>query len=336
MSYENRGARVLLIGYGLTTGSALEALAGEFDVVGLVRDVDDDVTWAAAARRVPVLRVGGHRDIAGLVDSLRPDCTVVSSFNRILPEDLLERGAFVNVHYAPLPRYRGRANVNWAIINRESEAAVTVHSMVSGLDAGGVLAQEVVPIRPRDTVGSLYERLNDVQRRILPSAVRRRLRGEQGASQTEESATYGCTRVPDDGEIDWRAGTEEIDALVRALSEPYPGALTFLGLRRLWLLDAEPSPDPRVFTGRVPGRVVGYSREGGWTDVLTGDGTLRVHRLRYDESGDVAASAVLRSTSQTLGLRSGDLADLFSLLRGQAEGVGRASPEGSVSSPFHG
>jgi methionyl-tRNA formyltransferase len=336
MSSENRKARVLLIGYGPTTGSALEALADEFDVVGLVRDVDDDVTSAAAARQVPVLSVGGHPDIAGLVDSLRPDCTVVSSFNRILPEDLLERCAFVNVHYAPLPRYRGRANVNWAIINRENEAAVTVHSMVGGLDAGGVLAQEVVPVRPRDTVRSLYERLNDVQRRILPSAVRRRLRGEQGESQAEESATYGCTRVPDDGEIDWRAGTEEIDALVRALSEPYPGALTFLGLRRLWVLEAEPSPDPRVFVGRVPGRVVGYSRERGWADVLTGDGTLRVHRIRYDGSGDVPASTVLRSTSQTLGLRSGDLADLFSLLRGHGEGVGQTSSGRSMSTPAHG
>lgn len=313
MSAEPR-PRVLLVGFGPTTHSALEALLERFTVIGLVREAADEVSNAARRRGVPVLRHGTPGDLAELVDRLRPDCVVVSSYHRILPEPLLARCPFVNVHYAPLPRYRGRANVNWAILNDEPEAAVTVHTMVGGLDAGGVLAQRSVRIRPRETVGTLYDRLNGVQGEILPEAVARRLGGEEGEPQREDLATYGCTRVPDDGLIDWSRRTVDIDRLVRALSAPYPGAFTYLRLERLWVLDAQPSPDPRRYVGRVPGRVVASSPTAGWADVLTGDGLLRVHRVRLaDET--LPAAAMLRGTRQTLGVSTPELVDRIAELQ---------------------
>jgi methionyl-tRNA formyltransferase len=328
MSSEPAPPRVLLVGLGPTTQSALDGLLGRFEVVALVRDGEDDVTAAAAAAGVPVVSVTGTPELADLVTRLGPDCVVVSSYHRILPGSVLDMCPFLNVHYAPLPRYRGRANVNWAILNGEAEAAVTVHTMVAGLDAGGVLAQQSVPIGARDTVGDLYRRLNDVQRRILPEAVRRRLDGELGAPQDESEATYGCTRVPDDGEIDWSASTDTVDRLIRALAEPYPGAFTYLRLRRLWVLEAEPSPDQRTFVGRVPGRLVGSSATQGWADILTGDGVMRVRRIRYDGE-TVPAATVLRGSRQTLGLRSSDLVDRIAELEDDVRG--RSTPsDGAV------
>ncbi|MPZ93372.1 MAG: methionyl-tRNA formyltransferase [Propionibacteriales bacterium] len=307
MSSEVQRARVLLVGLGPTAGSALAALLERFEVVALVRDESDEVSALAAAAGVRVEHDTRIADLEDLMDRTHPDCVVVSSYHRILPRALLNRCPFVNVHYAPLPRYRGRANVNWAILNGEPEAAVTVHSMVPGLDAGGVLAQQSVPIADDDTVGTLYTRLNEVQRGILAGAVTRRLAGDEGDPQDEAHATYGCTRVPDDGEIDWRAGTVEIDRLVRALGAPYPGAFTFLGLRRLWVLQAEPAPAPRTYDGRIPGRVIANSADAGWADVLTGDGVLRLHRVHYDGGEPLPASAVVHGSRQTLGLRTRDL-----------------------------
>jgi methionyl-tRNA formyltransferase len=318
MSSSGTRPRILLIGFGPTTSTALDSLIGSFDVVALVRDADDDVTARARQADVRVEHLAEPAEIAGLVASLRPDCVVVSSYNRIISEEVLGHCPFVNVHYSPLPRYRGRANVNWAIINHETQAAVTVHSIVAGLDAGGVLAQRMVPIGPRDTVGGLYERLNDVQAEILPGAVSRRLGGDLGDPQDESEATYTCGRLPDDGEIDWSAPTRDVDALVRALGSPYPEAFTFLGLERLAVIEAEPSPDPKVFVGRVPGRVVGWSSSEGWSDVLTGDGILRLRRLRRD-GVELRAADVLRSSRQTLGLRTADLlAAIESLSAGRA------------------
>ena len=300
--------RVLLVGLGPTTESALAGLCARFDVVGLVRDTQDHVTDAARTLGVPVTPAAGLQDLTTLVDGLRPDCVVVSSYHRILPADLLERCPFVNVHYAPLPRYRGRANVNWAVINGDPEAAVTVHSMVPGLDAGGILAQQSVPIGERETIGQLYARLNEVQRTLLPEAVARRLGGDLGEPQDELQATYGCTRTPDDGCIDWTRSTRDIDRLVRGLSDPYPGAFTFLRLRRLWVVEAEPAPQPRSYVGRVPGRVVGSSATEGWADVLTGDGVLRLRKVRHD-ADVVPAATVLRGTRQTLGVHTTELVD---------------------------
>lgn len=317
--------RVLLVGFGPTTATALAALQNDFEVVGLVRDGDDEVTRLAARTGVPVTADGDPKSVAALVDRLDPDCVVVSSYDRILPRDLLARCPFVNVHYAPLPRYRGRANVNWAIINGEDTAAVTVHTMVPELDAGGVLGRRSVPIGPRDTVTDLYERLDQALGAVLPGAVARALAGDPGDAQDETGATYGCTRVPDDGLIDWAAGTVTVDRLVRALTAPYPGAFTFLGLDRLAVLEAEPSPSPRVYVGRVPGRVVGRSATEGWADVLTGDGTLRLHRVRQGDH-ELSAAAVLRSTRLTLGIRPTELVDriveLERRVRGNADETG--------------
>jgi methionyl-tRNA formyltransferase len=297
---------VLLVGLGPTTGHALESLMGSFDVVGLVRDVEDEVTQRALAAGIPVQVETSPRHVSELVAGLGPDCVVVSSYHRILPSGVLELCPFVNVHYSPLPAYRGRANVNWAIINRESLAAVTVHSISAGLDAGGVLAQERIPIGARDTVGSLYERLNVIQAEILPGAVSRRLGGDLGDPQQEDAATYCCTRVQEDGEIDWRASTEDVDALVRSLGPPYPHAFTYLGLDRVEVEEAGPSPEGRVYVGRVPGRVVSWSAQEGWCDVLTGDGVLRVSRVRVKGVPHDAA-AVWGSSHVTLGLRTADL-----------------------------
>jgi methionyl-tRNA formyltransferase len=306
-------ARVLLVGMGPTTESALESLLGRFEVIGLVRSAqpDDAALALAATAGVPVR---GDTTLAALTELIaadRPDCVVVSSYDRILPASLVATCPFVNVHYAPLPRYRGRATVNWAILNGEPETAITVHTLAPGLDAGGILHQEAVPIGPDDTVTDLYDRLNSRQRDVLAAAVARRISGDEGEPQDEAQATYACTRVPDDGEIEWWAPTVAIYRLVRALTPPFPGAFTWLGLSRLEIWGAAPVEDPPVYEGRVPGRVVRVSRgeglEDGWVDVLTGDGVLRLHEVRVEGTIPVPANQLIRSVKTTLGLRTADL-----------------------------
>ncbi len=144
----------------------------------------------------------------------------------------------------------------------------------------------------------------------------RHLDGYEGAPQDESGATYGCTRVPDDGQIDWAAPTEQIYALVRALAPPYPGAHTYLEGRRLGVVRAAPLQDAPHYVGRVPGRVVGRSLRTGHVDVLTADGVLRLHELA--EGGVVGpAAGFVESTRQTLGLRTVDLLARIELLEGR-------------------
>jgi len=300
--------RILLIGQGITTLTALQSLLERFDVVGMVRssDAGDAAIGLAGESGVSLF---ADTSIAGVTDAIKqldPDAVVVSSYDRILPADLVATRPFINVHYAPLPRYRGRATVNWAIINGDSHCAISIHTLVPDLDAGGVLFQQFVPIGPSVTVTDLYERLNAIQRDSLAGAVARRLQGDEGHPQDDGRATYACTRLPDDGEIDWSATTDAVDRLVRALTDPFPGAFTWLGLRRLVIRRAEPRRVPR-YEGRVPGRVVRVDRSSGAVDVLTGDGALRLHEVALDGGAPQHAADVITSVRQTLGLSTARL-----------------------------
>lgn len=312
--------RVLLVGAGPTALSALSALQREYRVVGVLRRqaspaTRDDVHDMAARLDIPLLHDMSIAGVRCAVQMLDPDLVVVSSYDRVLPADVLAGRPWVNVHYAPLPRYRGRAVVNWAILNGESDAYVTVHSLVPGLDAGGVLAQGRVPIGHRDTVTDLYSRLNALQEELLPSAVRNRLSGFDGEPQDEANASYCCTRVPSDGEIDWRASATFIDRLVRSLTEPYPGAFTYVGLERVRVHEVQRVVDGRVWSGRVPGRVVRVDRSEGAVDVLAGDGVVRLLRVSADDGTPVSPAALISSVTTTLGLRPAELRDELVRLR---------------------
>ena len=305
--------RILLLGMGPTALTALESLAQRFHVVSVVRSLGDApedqmIAGRAAELSVPVQTDVDPASVERVIDELQPDCTVVSSYNRILAPSVLARSRFVNVHYAALPRYRGRANVNWAIINGEPETAITIHAIHPGVDEGNILFQESVPLGPDDTVSEVYQRLNEVQRQELGATVERFLSGFAGVPQDEAESSYGCTRVDGDGEIHWSSSTRDVYALVRALAPPYPRAHTYLDARRVTIVRAAPSPSGRRFVGRVPGRVVERSTSSGHVDVLTGDGILRIHEVMVGDGADVvAASTVITSTRQTLGLRLTDL-----------------------------
>jgi methionyl-tRNA formyltransferase len=294
--------KVLLIGSGPTTLSALASLATRCDVVGLVRAEEDGATAHARAAGVPVFAETSPAAIAELDAFAACDCVVISSFDRLIPAAILARRPHLNVHYAPLPRYRGRANVNWAILNGESETGVTVHSVAPGVDEGPILFQQTTPIAATDTVATLYDRLNGILARNLGDVVVRFAGGERGSLQDPAQATYGCARLPADGEIDWSWPAERIARLVRALTPPFPGAFTHLSGRRLRVLSASPSPDVRRFVGRVPGRVIGRSRREGWVDVLAGEGVLRLLSVCGDDGGAKLAAEAIGSTRDTLGL----------------------------------
>lgn len=302
--------RILLLGMGPTALSALESLAEQFQIIGMVRNAEagDEVARRAHALSVPLLSDVSLEAVGRAIEESEPDCTVMSSYNRILGPRLLAHGKYVNVHYATLPKYRGRANVSWAILNGEPETAITIHSVVPGLDAGNILYQQRIEIGRDDTTADIYEALNEIQRNVLGDTVARYLDGFAGIAQDESESTYGCSRVPADGEIDWSEPTDRIYALIRALSPPYPRAYSYLEMRRIIVVRAAPVPDARRYAGRVPGRVVELSKASGSVDVLTGDGILRIHEITVEgDTEPIPASGVIRSTRETLGVRSADL-----------------------------
>ncbi len=303
---------VVLLADGPTGFTALRSLAARCRVVQIFRKPNQPDAGAlrsfANNRGIPVAELQELIQLEKAIADARPAAVVISSFDRIIPPRILKSCRFVNVHYSLLPHYRGRANVNWAIINGETTAGISIHLAIPELDGGNLLFQQAVPIDANDTVTALYERLNAIQERELGGAVVRAIAGYQGTSQDSDHASYGCARVAEDGEIDWRQPTDAIDRLIRSLTPPFPGAFTHLDGQRLVITNASPRRDAPCYIGRVPGRIVGRSPSEGWVDVLTGDGVLRMlNVLPPNSEQPCAAAAVVGSTRATLGLSRLDL-----------------------------
>ena len=323
-------ARVLLIGVGPTADTALESLLERFEVIGVVRNVEapeadaDPVVRRARSAGVRIFPDISRQSIQRLVSELSPDSVVVSSYSRLFERETIALCPFVNVHYGPLPKYRGMAALNWAILNGDTSTAITVHTIVEGMDAGRVLYQELIPIGADDTVIELIDRLNVLQRCHLGDAVARFLAGDTGVAQDEAAATYSCNRMPQDGEIDWSASTRDVYALVRALPPPFPGAFTYLRGRRLIVWRATPVLDSPPYSGRVPGRVVAVSKTDGTIDVLTGDGVMRLQNVQLEGGAPVAPSTLVTSVRTTLGLSRSELLERVQALETQVAELTRA------------
>jgi methionyl-tRNA formyltransferase len=305
--------RVLLIGLGITTLTALESLVSKSQVIGIVRntnresETNDPVINLAQRENIPIFKDSSPKAIESLIVELQPDCVVVSSYNQILPQSIIKLSTFINVHYSPLPQYRGRANVNWAIINDESQAAISIHLISPGLDEGNILYQQLITINPDDTIANLYEKLNKIQQDNLGITVLKALQGDLGIPQNHDQATYGCTRLPEDGEINWSDSTKKISGLIRALVAPFPGAFTYFKGEKLIVWQAEIVNNPPQYQGRIPGRIINRSPTEGYVDVLTGDGVLRLIEVQLLDQEKTKAAKVIKSVKSTLGLQISDL-----------------------------
>ena len=169
----------------------------------------------------------GLREFESKLKASKPILGVIGSYSRILRPELISQFALgvVNVHGGRLPEYRGANVLQWAIINGESETAVTLHYVDEGIDTGPVIAQHSVAIEENDTALTLRDKMLVEMKRLLSEWLPRLLVGRVSASvQDELKARKWPRRSPSDGNIDWAWSDEQIRNLIRALVRPWPGA----------------------------------------------------------------------------------------------------------------
>ncbi|WPP01171.1 bifunctional UDP-4-amino-4-deoxy-L-arabinose formyltransferase/UDP-glucuronic acid oxidase ArnA [Pseudomonas sp. HR96] len=177
-------------------------------------------------------------------------------YRNLLGDALLAsvKGGAFNLHGSLLPRYRGRAPANWVLVNGETETGVTLHRMVKRADAGAIVAQQRVAIERSDTGLSLHAKLRDAAAALLKDTLPRLLAGQVSETAQDESqaSTYG-RRTPADGLIQWSQPAERLFNLVRAVTQPYPGAFCPVGEHKLIIWAAEVVPGNE---GQEPGKVI--------------------------------------------------------------------------------
>ncbi len=277
----------------LALGAPIAALYTHRDAAG------EEIWWRscaelAAAHRIPAFtpeRIDAAA--AAHIRALAP-AVIYSFYYRNLIDEAVLRvaplGAY-NMHGSMLPKYRGRAPVNWMLVNGEREAGVTLHHMVARADAGDIVAQRAVEIGDDDTALTLY-------RKIVPvgAALIREFHPLIAAGiaprrpQNLAAGGYFGRRRPEDGRIDWNWPARRIFNLVRAVTHPYPGAFCFAGGRKLYIWRATIAHETEV--RGTPGAMVGES-PGGALEIAAGTGSVLVASVQFEGGAEDRAAAVL-------------------------------------------
>jgi methionyl-tRNA formyltransferase len=250
---------------------------------------------------LPVLQPQQARDpsFVAQVQQMAPELIVVVAYGQILPPALLEipRWGCLNVHASLLPKYRGAAPIQWALLNDETQTGVTIMKMDAGLDTGPILAQETVAIEPTDTAQTLHDRLATVGAALLVRTIPQYVSGQIAPRpQPAQEASYARKITKEDGLVDWTQPARAIWNRVRALV-PWPGAFTYLStaahaassgsglpeagpaapaLLRLIIWEAEPVEG----LSGAPGEVLQADKTG--LVVACGTGALRIRTLQRE------------------------------------------------------
>ena len=267
------------------------------------------VKEAALAHGIPVYQPVKIREPENMeiLKELAPEVIVVVAFGQIIPRAILELPKYgcINVHASLLPKYRGAAPIQWAVIDGEETSGVTIMQMDEGLDTGDMLLKGEIALDPQETGGSLFDRLSALGARLLVEALAQIEAGTIAREkQPQESPTaYAAQITKAQGEIRWEDPAVKIERLIRGLN-PWPSAYTRLGGKTLKLWKAQALPqEENSDKEAAPGTVVARDRES--ITVQTGQGLLKLLEVQLEGKKRMDTASFLRGYSLEEGTRLG-------------------------------
>lgn len=240
-------------------------------------------------------KISGSEEMEKII-ALQPDVIITAAFGQFLPEKLLQapvHGA-INVHASLLPKYRGGAPVHYSIINGEKETGVTIMEMIKKMDAGGIYAQESLPITKQDDVGTMFEKLSALGKQLLLKTLPDILNGNLSPRPQDESkVTFSPNITREQEAIDWNKTAEEIDNQVRGM-RPWPIAFTTYEQTRWKLLNVEVLAEK---TTAEPGTIIKKDKKNLW--IACGKQTvLAIKELQPAGKGKQAVNEFLNGSGQ--------------------------------------
>ena len=252
------------------------------------------VKEAALKYAIPVyqpLKVRAE-EFVKVLEGIAPDIIVVAAFGQIISKEILELPKYgcINVHASLLPKYRGAAPIQWAVIDGEKESGVTIMQMDEGLDTGDMLAKAIVPLDEKETGGSLFDKLSEAGGRLCVETLAKLEKGEIIPEKQGESPTaYASMLDKKMGNIDWNKSAVLIERLVRGLN-PWPSAYTHLDGKtlKIWACDVLPQSASKGESGEI----LEVTKDA--IHVQTGDGILVLREIQLAGKARMDAGAFLR------------------------------------------
>ena len=241
---------------------------------------------------IPVFQPVKIREAKDVLEKTEADVCVVAAFGQIIPASILHMKKYgcINVHASLLPKYRGAAPIQWAVIDGEKESGVTIMQMDEGLDTGDMLAKAIVPLDEKETGGSLFDKLSEAGGRLCVETLAKLEKGEITPEKQGESPTaYASMRAKKMGNIDWNKSAVVIERLVRGLN-PWPSAYTHLDGKtlKIWACDVLPQSASKGESGEI----LEVTKDA--IHVQTGDGILVLREIQLAGKARMDAGAFLR------------------------------------------
>ena len=204
---------------------------------------------------IPVFQPVKIREAKDVLEKTEADVCVVAAFGQIIPASILHMKKYgcINVHASLLPKYRGAAPIQWAVIDGEKESGVTIMQMDEGLDTGDMLAKAIVPLDEKETGGSLFDKLSEAGGRLCVETLAKLEKGEITPEKQGESPTaYASMLDKKMGNIDWNKSAVVIERLGRGLN-PWPSAYTHLDGKtlKIWACDVLPQSASKGESGEI-------------------------------------------------------------------------------------
>lgn len=289
----------------------LEALIAHHEVIAVVTQPDKPkgrgkamacppVKETAMAHDIPVYQPVRVREesFVGTLRELQPDVIVVVAFGQILPESILNIPPYgcINVHASLLPKYRGAAPMQWAIINGEKETGITTMYMAKGLDTGDMIDTVVIPIDPKETGETLHDKLSAAGGKLILQTLEELEAGTaKRIPQDDAKSSYAGMLTRALGEIDWTKSAVEIERLIRGLNS-WPSAYTYLHGKTLKIWDADVAQsdarqEETALSKTAPGTVTAVKKDCFY--VQTGDGQLKVNEVQLQGKKRMSVQAFL-------------------------------------------
>lgn len=300
--------KVLFMGTpDFAVGTLEELVKSRHEIAGVVTQPDKPkgrgkamqfppVKEVAVRENIPVYQPRRVRDpeFIKILKEINPDVIVVVAFGQIIPQEIIDLPKYgcINVHGSLLPKYRGAAPIQWAVIDGEKESGVTTMQMDAGLDTGDMLLKTVVPLEKEETGGSLFEKLSKAGADLLLETLEKLEEGSIVAEKQGESPTpYAKMLTKEMGDLDWNKEAVSLEQLIRGLN-PWPSAYTHLNGKTLKIWSAQVEERD---TEEKPGTVVEVNKKE--LKVQTGKGILSLKEVQIEGKKRMEIDAFLRGNT---------------------------------------
>ena len=272
-----------------------------FEIKGVILPQDNLLYFSNIKKinkKIKILYSDKLSDVYKFIKKLGPDMVIISTFNKILDNKILNLSKFVNIHHGRLPQQKGRASINWAIIMGRKDIYITIHEVIPQLDSGKIILQKKINISKKDNYNKIQNKISLFLKQNIAFIIKKYMDNKFTLKNNDSSKeTWNCSRNPEDSMINFFDKRKNVYNLIRGSDGQKFGAFCFLKEKKITILEANIKSKKR-FEGIIPGRIVKLNQDNS-IDCLCSDGVLTITKISY-KNKILKPKKIIKSTRYTL------------------------------------